>query len=165
MSRNSGRIIPPPLPGWSSWEDMMSPALEAARNAAVAGEVPVGAALFSGHGALLAVAGNAAESRNDPTAHAEILAVREACRRSGNYRLEGSVLLVTLEPCLMCAGALAHARLAGLVYGARDPDAGAVESCLEALDQPFLNHRVWHMGGICAEECAALLREFFLHRR
>lgn len=143
----------------------MGLALNAAREAAQAKETPVGAALLNGHGQVLAVAGNAPESLKDPTAHAEILALREACRKTGNYRLEGCVLAVTLEPCLMCAGALAHARVAGLVYGARDPAAGAVESCMEALDLPFLNHRVWHMGGVCGTESAELLRAFFRERR
>lgn len=143
----------------------MALALNAARSAHKSGEVPVGAALLSGHGEILAVAANRAEADNDPTAHAEILALREACRKTGNYRQEGSVLAVTLEPCLMCAGALVHARLAGIVYGARDPAAGAVESCLEALDLPFLNHRVWHMGGICDTESAELLRGFFHLKR
>lgn len=143
----------------------MALALNAARAAREAGEVPVGAALLSGHGEVLAVSGNAPESMHDPTAHAEMLVVREACRKTGNYRLEGCVLAVTLEPCLMCAGALAHARIAGLVYGARDASAGAVESRMEALDLPFLNHRVWHMGGICGTESAALMRAFFQERR
>lgn len=143
----------------------MSIALDAAGTAAASGEVPVGAVLLSGHGEVLAVSGNEPESRNDPTAHAEILTLRRACRKTGNYRLEGCTLAVTLEPCLMCAGSLAHARVSGLVYGARDPAAGAVESCIEALELPFLNHRVWHMGGICATECGDLLRNFFQKRR
>lgn len=143
----------------------MREALEEAQTAASFGEVPVGAAVFSGDGVLLGKAGNAVERLNDPSAHAEILALRAACAKVGNYRLEGAVMLVTLEPCLMCAGALAHARLDGVVYGARDVRAGAVESCLEGLDQMFLNHRVWHMGGICEDECAALLRRFFEEKR
>lgn len=160
-----GRIIPPPPPGWANWEAVMDEALAEARRARDAGEVPVGAVLLSGHGELLARAGNAVEGLGDPTAHAEILALREACRAAGNYRLEGAVLVVTLEPCLMCAGAFAHARLAGVVYGAADRNAGAVSSRFEALDEPFLNHRVWHMGGVREQECAVLLRDFFLAKR
>lgn len=143
----------------------MDEALVQARAARDAGEVPVGALLLSGHGEVLSLAGNAVEKLGDPTAHAEMLALRLACRRAGNYRLEGAVLVVTLEPCLMCAGALAHARLAGLVFGAVDKNAGAVISCRETLDEPFLNHRVWHMGGVREAECAALLHDFFLARR
>lgn len=143
----------------------MGEALNEARAARDAGEVPVGAVLVSGHGNILARAGNASESLSDPTAHAEVRVLREAAQNTGNYRLEGCVLVATLEPCLMCAGALVHARVAGVVYGARDPAAGAVESCLEALEMPFLNHRVWHMGGICDMECAGLLQDFFSGRR
>ena len=143
----------------------MREALTEARSAALAGEVPVGALVGSGNGAILARAGNSVERLRDPAAHAEVLALREACRVAGNYRLEGCVLLATLEPCLMCAGALAHARIAGLVYGVPDPRAGAVSSCLDGLDLPFLNHRVWHMGGILEADCAQLLRDFFEPRR
>jgi tRNA(adenine34) deaminase len=130
-----------------------------------AGEVPVGALVVSGNGDILARAGNAVERLNDPTAHAEILALRAACHAVGNYRLHGCVLLTTLEPCLMCAGALIHARMSGLVYGAADHKAGSVSSCLDGLDLPSLNHRVWHMGGVSEEGCAELLRAFFEQRR
>lgn len=143
----------------------MDEALAEARSARDEGEVPVGAVLLSGHGDVLARAGNAVERLGDPTAHAEVLALRRACRKAGNHRLEGAVLAVTLEPCLMCAGALVHARLAGVVFGAADKSAGAVTSCLEAFDEPFLNHRVWHMGGVREAECAVLLRDFFLAKR
>ena len=130
-----------------------------------AGEVPVGALVVSGNGKILARAGNAVERLSDPTAHAEILALRMAAHAVGNCRLEGCILLTTLEPCLMCAGALVHARMAGLVYGAIDPKAGAVSSCLDGLELPFLNHHVWHMGGVEEKDCAALLRDFFAQRR
>ena len=160
-----GRIIPPAPPGWKNWEDLMELALHEARNAGAAGEVPVGALVVSGNGSILARPANAVESVRDPSAHAEILAIREACRIVRNYRLEGCILLATLEPCLMCAGAIAHARLAGLVFGAEDKRAGAVVSCYEGLDQPFLNHRVWHMGGISATRSKALLHDFFEKRR
>jgi len=130
-----------------------------------AGEVPVGALVVSGSGGIVARAGNAMARLNDPTAHAEILALRAACRAAGNYRLEGCVLLTTLEPCLMCTGALVHARISGLVYGVADRKAGSISSCLDGLDLPFLNHRVWHMGGVAEGACAELLRGFFEQRR
>lgn len=143
----------------------MRRALRQARLAAAAGEVPVGAVLAAADGRLLAEAHNAPVSLHDPTAHAEMLALRRAGAAAGNYRLGGCVLVVTLEPCAMCAAALTHARLAGVVYGAADALAGAVSSCAETLETPFFPHRVWHMGGIRAEECAAVLRDFFAVRR
>lgn len=143
----------------------MERALRQARLAASAGEVPVGAVLAAPDGRLLAEAHNAPLRRHDPTAHAEVLALRQAGNALGNYRLGGCVLVVTLEPCAMCAAALVHARLDGVVYGAADRLAGAVSSCAELLDAPFFNHRVWHMGGIRSADCAALLRDFFAPRR
>lgn len=143
----------------------MAQALAEAEYSAKAGEVPVGALVLSGHGEVLGRAGNAVERLCDPTAHAEILAIRQACAKAGNHRLEGCCLCVTLEPCCMCAGAAVHARLAGLVYGAPDPGAGAVLSQADILDSPFVNHRVWHLGGILETECAALLRWFFSAKR
>lgn len=143
----------------------MQQALRQARLAAAAGEVPVGAVVAAADGRLLAEAHNEPLARHDPTAHAEMLALRRAGAALGNYRLGGCVLVVTLEPCAMCAAALPHARLAGVVYGAADALAGAVSSCAETLEAPFLPHRVWHMGGICAEDCAAVLRDFFAVRR
>ena len=127
--------------------------------------MPVGAVVAAADGRLLAEAHNEPLARHDPTAHAEMLALRRAGAALGNYRLGGCVLVVTLEPCAMCAAALTHARLAGVVYGAADALAGAVSSCAETLEAPFLPHRVWHMGGICAEDCAAVLRDFFAVRR
>lgn len=143
----------------------MALALDEARQAEAEGEVPVGALVVAADGRLLVRAHNRPVALHDPTAHAEVLALRAAGASLGNYRLGGCVLVVTLEPCAMCAAALAHARLAGVVYGAADRLAGAVSSCAETLEQPFLNHRVWHMGGVLAEECAALLRDFFARRR
>ena len=143
----------------------MDLALEEARRAAAAGEVPVGAVLAAADGRLLACAGNGVVRRNDPTAHAEILALRQAGAVLGNYRLGGCVLAVTLEPCAMSAAACVHARLAGVVYGAADPRAGAVISRVEYLDAPEANHRGWHMGGVRGEPCAAILRAFFGERR
>lgn len=140
----------------------MDLALEEARRAAYNDEVPVGALVVGADGRFLSRAGNAPVRLHDPVAHAEIRALRQAGQTLGNYRLGGAVLVVTLEPCLMCVGALVHSRVAGVVYGAADARAGAVISCCEGLDQGFHNHRVWHMGGVRAQECAALLREFFI---
>lgn len=143
----------------------MALALAEAESAGAAGEVPVGAVVAAADGRVLASAGNAPLGLCDPTAHAEILALRAAAAVTGNYRLSGCVLVVTLEPCAMCAAALIHARVDGLVYGAADPLAGAVISRGEYLDAPRANHRVWHMGGICSRQCAALLRGFFRRKR
>lgn len=143
----------------------MAVALEAARQGAAAGEVPVGAAIAGPDGAILAACANGVIRGHDPTAHAEILALRKAGAILGNYRLTGCVLAVTLEPCAMCAAAIVHARLAGLVFGAADELAGAVVSRAEYLDGPAPGPRVWHMGGIEAGACAGLLRDFFQARR
>ncbi|MDL2279140.1 nucleoside deaminase [Desulfovibrio sp. OttesenSCG-928-G11] len=165
MSAWPTRIIPPPPPSWASWEAVMDAALAEAIQARDRGEVPVGALLLAGDGRLLARAGNEVEAGRDPTAHAEMLVLRRGAKRLGNHRLEGCILAVTLEPCAMCAAALAQSRVAGLVYGAKDAGAGAVESCLDLLDQPFLKHRVWHLGGILQEPCALALRQFFMGKR
>lgn len=154
----------PPPPG-HTWDGLMRLALREARASGAAGEVPVGAVLVAPDGRVLACCGNAPVRGNDPTAHAEVLALRAAGTALGNYRLNDCVLVVTLEPCAMCAAALIHARVAGLVYGAADPLAGAVVSRAEYFDAQCANHRVWHMGGVLSEECAALLREFFDARR
>ena len=143
----------------------MGRALECARLAAAAGEIPVGAVLVAPDGRVLAEAGNAPVGLHDPTAHAEILALRRAGTAFGNYRLGGCVLVVTLEPCAMCAAACIHARLAGVVYGAADSQAGAVISRAEYFDAQSANHSLWHMGGVRAAECAELLRGFFAARR
>ncbi len=156
--------VPVPPPGWS-WESLMQAALTEARKAPACGEVPVGALVVAPDGVILGAAHNRPVALSDPSAHAEILAMRAAGKTLGNYRLEHCVLVVTLEPCFMCTGAIVHARLAGVVYGAADNRAGAVESCFNGLDLPFHNHRVWHMGGVAAPECAALLQKFFLGNR
>ncbi len=152
----------PPAPNGHTWQSLMDMALEQARKGASLGEVPVGALVVLASGRIVAEAHNMCIMTHDPTAHAEILALRAAGMVLGNYRLKGATLVVTLEPCLMCAGALVHARVDGLVYGAADMRAGAVVSCCEGLDYTFLNHKVWHMGGLRAEACATLLRDFFL---
>ena len=140
-------------------------ALDEARQAAREDEVPVGAVLVAADGRLLARAHNRPVALHDPTAHAEILALRAAGAASGNYRLGGGVLVVTLEPCAMCAAACIHARLAGVVYGAADSQAGAVISRAEYFDAQSANHSLWHMGGVRGAECAELLRGFFAARR
>jgi tRNA(adenine34) deaminase len=146
-------------------ERWMREALRAAREAAQGGEVPVGACVVGPEGALLAVAGNRTRTDCDPTAHAEVLALREAARRVGNYRLTGAVVYSTIEPCAMCAGALVQARVARLVYGARDEKAGAVESVFRVCDAGSLNHRMALSAGVLEEECRALMQEFFRGRR
>ena len=139
-------------------------ALVEARRAADAGEVPIGAVVVL-DGMVIARAHNAPITLRDPTAHAEVLALRAAARETGNYRLERASVYTTVEPCLMCCGALVHARVARLVYGAADPKAGAAASLYRILDDGRLNHRVEVTAGVRAEECAALLTEFFRARR
>jgi tRNA(adenine34) deaminase len=139
-------------------------ALDQARLAARHGDVPVGAVVIDQAGTALAAAGNEREIRHDPTAHAELLALREASRRLQSWRLTGLTLVVTLEPCTMCAGALVLARVARLVFGAFDPKAGAVSSLFDVLRDPRLNHRVEVRAGVLEAECSALLKDFFADR-
>ena len=143
----------------------MRQALRAARQAAKLGEVPVGALVVDSEGTILSLAHNETESLHDPTAHAEILALRRAGLRIGNHRLGGCVLVVTLEPCLMCTGAIREARLTGVVYGASDARAGAVSSCLEGLDYAQTGEQPWSYGGVEARDCASILKTFFQIRR
>lgn len=145
-------------------EAWMAEALREARRGLAAGEVPVGAVVVV-DGRVVARAHNAPITMTDPTAHAEVLALRAAGRELGNYRLPGATLYVTLEPCVMCCGALVHARIARLVYGADDPKAGAVVSRFRVLEDAGLNHRVAVTGGVRAAEAAALLHAFFAARR
>ncbi len=142
----------------------MQRALALARQAKQSGEVPVGAVLVRGDEAL-AEGWNRPISSNDPTAHAEIVALREAALRLRNYRLPETTLYVTLEPCVMCAGAIVHARIARVVFGASDPKSGAAGSIVDLLRHPQLNHQAIVSGGVLAEECGALLQEFFRARR
>jgi len=139
-------------------------ALNEARAAGVAGEVPVGAVVID-NGVVVGRGQNRVQRDLDPTAHAEIVALREAARTLGNYRLGSCELFVTLEPCAMCAGAMIHARLSRLIYAAADPKAGAVGSVLEVLNHPRLNHQMLVASGELAEESAELLRDFFRQRR
>ncbi len=148
----------------SADEQFMTAALELARRAGIAGEVPVGAVAVS-DGKVVGSAGNAPIGRRDPTAHAEMLALREAAQTLGNYRLENVTLYVTLEPCVMCAGALVHARVRRLVFGARDLRFGGVRSKFCIADSELLNHRVEVVEGVLAAECTELLQEFFRTRR
>ncbi|TAN12455.1 MAG: tRNA adenosine(34) deaminase TadA [Burkholderiaceae bacterium] len=145
-------------------EQAMRLALDQAHLAAAAGEVPVGAVIVK-DGQVLAAAANAPIGQSDPTAHAEIRALRAAARQLGNYRLDDCTLYVTLEPCAMCAGALLHARVDRVVFGAADPKAGAAGSVLDVFAEPRLNHRTQVQGSVLADECGALLRDFFKARR
>jgi tRNA(adenine34) deaminase len=155
-------------------ERWMEEALRLARLAEVAGEVPVGAVVVcEGRGVEQKIAGqeivgrgwNQVVSLNDPCAHAEILALRDAARTLGNYRLSGCQLYVTLEPCAMCAGAIMHARIARLVFGARDPKAGAAGGIMQVINHPRLNHRVEVAEGVLAGRCMEILQAFFRERR
>ncbi|MFZ5929309.1 MAG: tRNA adenosine(34) deaminase TadA [Acidobacteriota bacterium] len=150
-----------PLPDDEFW---MRRALALARQGESEDEVPVGAVLVSG-GKEIGAGFNRPVSACDPTAHAEILALRDAASRLGNYRLNGATLYVTLEPCVMCAGAIVHARIARLVFGARDIRFGGVRSKFRLADSELLNHRVEIAEGVLGAECAALLEEFFRRRR
>jgi tRNA(adenine34) deaminase len=148
----------------TSDEHWMQQALALAARAAAAGEVPVGAVLVANDG-LIAGGWNQPIASHDPTAHAEVMCLRAAGQALGNYRLTDTVMYVTLEPCLMCVGAIVHARVYRLVFGAPDPKSGAVSSLCRGFEMPGLNHRVQASGGVLAEPCGALLREFFSNRR
>ena len=145
-------------------ERWMREALAEARLARGRGEVPVGAVVVL-DGAVVGRGSNQPIHATDPTAHAEIVALRDAARATGNYRLTGAALYVTVEPCLMCAGALVHARIGRLVFGAAEPKAGAVRSTMRALDHPALNHRIEVAGGVLGPECTELIQTFFAQRR
>jgi tRNA(adenine34) deaminase len=141
-------------------EPFMQEALAEARAAAAAGEVPVGAVIVV-DGAIVGRGGNQPVGSHDPTAHAEVIALRDAARRVGNYRLTGATMYVTVEPCLMCVGALVHARIETLVFGAPEPKAGAVESTQRAHEHPALNHRLHVVSGVMAAESREVMRRFF----
>lgn len=144
--------------------DYMQMALDLAQHAALSGEVPVGAIVVK-DGVVIGRGANAPINLQDPTAHAEIIAMREAAQYLGNYRLVDCTLYVTLEPCVMCSGAMQHARIAKLVYGASDPKTGACGSVLNLMNEPKLNHHTEVLGGILAEGCGAVLVKFFKQRR
>jgi len=145
-------------------EAFMRAALALADEARERGEVPVGAVLVM-DGEILGRGYNQPVSRNDPTAHAEIVALREAGRQSGNYRLPGSTMYVTIEPCQMCVGAMVHARVARVVYGTPEPKAGAIESAMRAHEHPSLNHRLEAVGGVLEADCRNIIQTFFKERR
>ena len=150
----------------AGWIQGMNLALEQARLAFAEGEIPVGAVLLDASGQLLAADHNRPIADHDPTAHAEIRVLRQGACIKQNYRLSGTVLLSTVEPCLMCAGALIQARIAGLVYGTDDPKAGAITSKMSLFeDCPWLNHRFWIQGGVLAEQSRELLQAFFAGKR
>ncbi len=144
--------------------EYMRLALEEGRAAALAGEVPVGAVLVR-DAEVVARSGNRTVRDCDPTAHAEVVALREGARELGNYRLAATTLYVTIEPCSMCAGAIIQARVPRVVYGCDDPKGGAVRSCFEILTHPRLNHQVEVVAGVLAADCAALIQSFFAERR
>ena len=142
----------------------MEAALEEARRALAAGEVPIGAVLVI-EGAIVSRGFNQPIAASDPTAHAEVLALREAARKVGNYRLPAATVYVTVEPCLMCVGALVHARVREVVYGAAEPKTGAVESTIRGLESPGLNHRFAVTAGVLEEPCRELMQQFFREKR
>jgi len=145
-------------------DHFMRAAITEAQRAEAVGEVPIGAVVVV-DGAVVAAGGNASVGSCDPTAHAEIVALRAAGLALGNYRLTGASLYVTVEPCLMCVGALVHARIDRLVYGSLEPKAGAVQSMCRALDHPALNHRVAVVSGVLEGDCSAIVQRFFRERR
>jgi tRNA(adenine34) deaminase len=147
-----------------TFEQLMAAALAEARRALQAGEVPIGAVIAI-DGEIVGRGFNQPITSHDPTAHAEIIAIREAARHVGNYRLTGATLCVTIEPCLMCVGAFVHARIGTLVYGAAEPRTGAVASTIRAGELPGHNHRFEAIGGVMEEECRALMQDFFRSRR
>ena len=155
----------PAPPSGRVWAELMFMALAEAKRGAAQSEIPVGALVVKRDGQVLALTHNETLAANDPTAHAEILALRRAAQITGNHRLGGCFLVVTLEPCLMCVGAAREARVEGVVYGAEDVQAGAVSSCLAGLDLPLSTYRPWHYGGVEARACADVLRDFFADLR
>lgn len=146
-------------------EDLMGVALAEASKAAAMGEVPIGACLTDAEGQILSAAGNRTISKNDPTAHAEILVLRDAAKKIGNYRLTGCTIFTTIEPCVMCAGALVNARIKRVVFGAHDERYGGVETLFRLCDDERLNHRIEISTGVLADECRSLMQEFFRARR
>jgi tRNA(adenine34) deaminase len=145
-------------------EDLMRAALVEARKAMASDEVPIGAVVALG-GEIVAAAFNQPISTIDPTAHAEIRAIRAAAEAIGNYRLTGATLCVTVEPCAMCVGAMVHARIGTLIYGAPEPKTGAVLSTLKLVDDPSWNHRITVVGGVMADDCRGLMQNFFSEKR
>ena len=146
-------------------ESWIESALKEAKSAAALGEVPIGACLVDEAGIMIASASNRTITDNDPTAHAEILVLRQAAQAVGNYRLTGMTLYTTIEPCVMCAGALVNARIKRLVFGAHDERFGAVETLFKLCDHDSLNHRIEITSGVLADDCRGLMQQFFRERR
>lgn len=146
-------------------EHWMRSAIEAAKEAELRNEIPIGACLIDKNGELLAIAGNQTITESDPTAHAEILVLRAAAAKIGNYRLTDSTVYTTIEPCVMCAGALVNARVKRLVFGAHDTRFGAVESVFRLCDTSSLNHRIEVVSNVLAEDCRTLMQDFFRRKR
>jgi tRNA(adenine34) deaminase len=166
IKNDSMERVPPERHSIERDVEFMQIALEEARAAATAGEVPVGAVLVrDSDGVVVARGANRTIRDCDPTAHAEVVVLREASRAIGNYRLTGTTLYVTIEPCSMCAGAIIQARVPRVVYGCDDVKGGAVRSCFEVLSHPTLNHQVGVTAGVLATECAAVIQQFFAERR
>lgn len=149
----------------SRWQPAIEAALAEARLASAHGDVPIGAVILDASGRTLATGHNERELHHDPTAHAEVVAIRRAAEALGSWHLDGCTLVVTLEPCTMCAGAIVASRLERLVFGAYDPKAGAVASLWDVVRDPRLNHRVEVVGGIAEDECGQLIADFFADRR
>ncbi len=145
-------------------QDYMKIALEEAQKAAMIGEIPIGAVIVC-DGEIIAKAHNMRETWQDATAHAEIIAIKQACEKLGRWRLTGATLYVTVEPCPMCGGAIMNSRLDKLVYGCKDSKAGGIESIFNILSNPNLNHRAEVLGGVLEEECAQVMKDFFKKRR
>ncbi len=161
---NTWGPIPSPPQNWT-WEKLMDEAYYEAQQANKNNEVPVGAIIVHLDGTIIARSYNSPIKLSDPTAHAEILAIRSAGMYKNTYRLNDCIMIVTLEPCLMCVGAIIHARLKGIVYGAAEKNTGAITSCISGLDLHFHNHTTWHIGGIQGQQCAKILHTFFSQRR
>ncbi len=162
---NKAMHIVPTSPVGHSWESLMLVALGEAQKAKNKEEVPVGAVLVHKNGEILAKAHNLTRELNDPTAHAEIVALRKACKDTQNFRLADTYLVVTLEPCIMCLGALREARISGIIFGAYDVQIGAVCSYIEGAELELKSPKPWFMGGICEEQCKKILQVFFAEKR
>lgn len=154
-----------PAPGSCAWPELMSIALSQAQKGLLRGEIPVGAIIVNNEGTILAKAYNRVETDRNPAAHAEILALTKAAQKIKNRRLTGCILIVTLEPCVMCAAACVEARIEGLVYGAYSPRKGAITSNLDYFDLPDKTPRIWHMGGVMESKCSSILQKFLASRR
>ncbi len=164
-SKEKKMQIIPSAPRGHTWQSLMHIALEEAKKAFFEDEVPVGAVIVNKEGEILATAHNLTRKLNDPTAHAEILALREAAKKVNNFRVLNAYLIVTLEPCIMCLGALREARIEGIIFAARDKEIGAVCSLIDGAELPLKSPKPWFMSGILEEESTKLLKDFFEEKR